>query len=132
MSLLFMAELRLGEPESAKQYYEKGRPLVEMAPIWWEPRFDFLQGLLFMAEASPDYMQAEKCLQKSIQADEEVGAVVPAAQTRYHLARMLVRKGEAERSREMLTELSSHFQSWSIPVWQKRCEQELETLASLE
>jgi hypothetical protein len=103
-----------------------------MAPIWWEHRFDFLQGLLFMAEASPDYMQAEKCLQKSIQADEEVGAVVPAAQTRYHLARMLVRKGEAERSREMLTELSSHFQSWSIPVWQKRCEQELETLASLE
>ena len=129
---LALAELMLGEQESAKQYYEKGRPLVEMAPIWWEPRFDFLQGLLLMAETSPDYMRAEKCLQQSIQADEEAGAVVPAAQTRYHLARMLLRKGEAERSREMLTKLSSHFQSWSIPVWQKRCEQELETLASLE
>ena len=129
---LALAELSSGEQESAKQYYEEGRPLVEMAPIWWEPRFDFLQGLLFMAEASPDYMRAEECFKKSIRGDEEAGAVVPAAQTRYHLARMLARKGDVERSREMLTELSSHFQNWSIPVWQKRCEQELETLASLE
>jgi hypothetical protein len=129
---LALAELILGEQESAKHYYEKGRPLVEMAPIWWEPRFDFLQGLLFMAEASPEYMRAEECLQKSIQGDEKVGAVVPAAQTRYHLARMLARKGEVERAREMLTGLRSHFQSWCIPVWQQKCEQELETLASFE
>ena len=129
---LALAELRLGEHESAKQYYEKGRPLAQIAPKWWEPRFDFLQGLLFMAEASPDYMQVEVCLQKSIQGDDEVGAVVPAAQTRYHLARMLARKGEMERSRAMLAELSNHFQIWNIPIWQQKCEQELENLASLE
>ena len=129
---LVRAELELGDMESAKQHYEEGRSLVDMAPHWWEPRFDFLQGLLLMTEASPDYMRAEACFQKSIQADEEVGAVVPAAQTRYYLARMLARKGEIERSREMLTELRSHFQSWSIPVWQKRCEKELEILESSE
>ena len=129
---LVRAELELGDMESAKQHYEEGRSLVDMAPHWWEPRFDFLQGLRLMTEASPDYMRAEACFQKSIQADEEVGAVVPAAQTRYYLARMLARKGEIERSREMLTELRSHFQSWSIPVWQKRCEKELEILESSE
>ena len=129
---LVRAELESGDIESAKQHYEEGRQLVELSPNWWRPRFDFLQGLLLMEEASPDYTRAEECFQKSIQVDEEVGALVPAAQTRYYLARMLARKSEAERSHEMLTELRSHFQSWSIPVWQQKCEQELEALASLE
>jgi tetratricopeptide (TPR) repeat protein len=128
---LVLAELGSGDQQSAKQYYEQGRPLDELAPHWWGPRFDFLQGLLLMGEASPDYMRAEECFQKSIRGDEEVGAVVPAAQTRYHLARMLARKGEAKRCREMLTELRSQFLSWGIPVWQKKCEQELEHLESL-
>ncbi|MEE9611972.1 MAG: hypothetical protein V3W19_12005, partial [Desulfatiglandales bacterium] len=129
---LVIAELESGELESAKQHYEEGRPLVEMAPHWWEPRFDFLQGLLLMAEASPDYMRAEECFQKAIQGDEEVGAVVPAAQTRFYLAQVLAQKGEVERSHSLLTELRSEFQSWGIAVWQQKCEQELETLASLE
>ncbi|MGD8983998.1 MAG: adenylate/guanylate cyclase domain-containing protein [Desulfobacteraceae bacterium] len=128
---LVLAQLGSGDQQSAKQYYEQGRPLVELAPHWWEPRFDFLQGLLLMGEASPNYMRAEECFQKSIRGDEEVGAVVPAAQTRYHLARMLARKGEAKRCREMLTELASHFQSWGIHVWQQKCEQELEHPESL-
>ena len=128
---LVLAELGSGDQGSAKQHYEEGQALVELAPHWWGPRFHFLQGLLLMAEASPDSTQAEACLLKSLQGDEEVGAVVPAAQTRYYLARMLARKGEAESSREMLTELRSHFQSWGIPVWQQKCEQELEHLASL-
>jgi len=128
---LVLAELRSGEEKSAKQHYEEGRPLAKRSPHWWEPRFDFLQGLLLMAEASPDYMQAEACFQESIQGDEEVGAVVPAAQTRYYLAQVLARKGEVERSREMLTELSRQFQIWSIPVWQLKCKRELEALSSL-
>jgi hypothetical protein len=45
---------------------------------------------------------------------------------------MLARKGEVGRTRKMLTELRCHFQSWNIPVWQQRCAQEFETLASLE
>jgi len=85
-----------------------------------------------MAETSPDYSQAEECFQNSVQVDEEVGAVVPAAQTRYYLARMLARRGEVGRTREMLTELRSQFQSWNIPVWQQRCEQEFDALAFLE
>jgi len=129
---LVRAELESGDLESAKQHYKEGRLLVELSPNWWTPRFDFLQGLLLMTEASPDYTQAEECFQRSIQFDEEVGAVVPAAQTHYHLARMLACRGEVGRTREMLTELRSHFQSWNIPVWQQRCEQEFETLASLE
>jgi class 3 adenylate cyclase/tetratricopeptide (TPR) repeat protein len=127
---LVLAELESGDQESAKRHYEEGRPLVELAPNWWGPRFDFLRGLLLMAECSPDYTGAEECFQKSIQGDEEVGSVVPASQTRYYLARMLARKGEAGRSREMLTELHSQFRSWGIPVWQQKCEQELKALDS--
>jgi hypothetical protein len=126
------AELESGNLESAKQHYEEGQQLVALSPNWWKPRFDFLQGLLLMAETSPDYIQVEACFKNSMRVDEEVGAVVPAAQTRYHLARMLARKGEIERSREMLTELSRQFQSWRIPVWQKRCEQEFDALPSLK
>jgi tetratricopeptide (TPR) repeat protein len=129
---LVLAELESGEQELAKQHYEEGRKLVELAPHWWEPRFDFLQGLLLVAGGSSDYKFAEECLQKSLKGDEEVGAVVPAAQTSYYLARMLGRKVEVGRARKILTELHSHFQSMGIPVWQQKCEQELETLASLE
>jgi tetratricopeptide (TPR) repeat protein len=127
---LVLAELESGDQESAKQHYEQGQLLVELAPHWWGPRFQFLKGLLLMGEASLHYTQAEECFQKSIQGDEEVGAVVPAAQTRYHLARMFVRKGEAGRAREILTELGSQFQGWDISVWQQKCEQELEVLDS--
>lgn len=81
-----------------------------------------------MEEVSPNYAQVEECFQNSIQVDEEVGAVVPAAQTRYYLARMLARKGEVERSREMLTYILSDFQSWDIPVWLQRCEKEFDAL----
>jgi tetratricopeptide (TPR) repeat protein len=129
---LVRAELESGDQESAKQHYAEGRPLVELAPHWWGPRFDFLQGLLLMAEASPDYTRAEECFQVSIQGDEEVGAVVPAAQTRFYLAQVLAQKGEVEHSRSLFTELRSAFQNWGIPVWQQKCEQELEALNSLK
>jgi hypothetical protein len=127
---LVLVELESVDHESAKRHYEEGRTLAEQSPHWWGPRFDFLQGLLLMAEASPNYTQAEWCFQKSIQGDEEVGAVVPAAQTRFYLAQVPARKGEIERSRSLLTELRSQFQSWGIPVWQQKCEQELEALDS--
>ena len=127
---LVLAELESGDQESAKQHYEQGRALVELAPHWWGPRFDLLQGLLLMAESFPNYTRAEECFQKSIQGDEEVGAVVPAAQTRFYLAQVLAQKGETERSRSLLTELRSQFQSWDIPVWQQKCEQGLEALDS--
>ena len=46
--------------------------------------------------------------------------------------KILSQRDRIEGEREMLTELQSHFQSWSIPVWQKRCGQELEILKSLK
>ena len=124
---LVRAELESGELKSAKQHYDEGRKLVKLAPNWWEPRFDFLQGLIMMAEASSNYAKAEECFRKSIQVDEEVGAFVPAAQTRYHLGRVFARKGEVGRAHTILTELSSQFQSWGIPVWEQKCKQELKT-----
>jgi class 3 adenylate cyclase/tetratricopeptide (TPR) repeat protein len=129
---LVLAELESGDLNSAKQHYEEGRQLVELAPHWWGPRFDLLHGLLLTAEDSPDYPLAEECFQKSIRVDEEVGAALPAAQTRCYWARMLARQGEVERAREMLTEMRSTFQSWCIPVWQQKCEHELERLTSLK
>ncbi|MCK5659674.1 MAG: hypothetical protein KAH96_07340, partial [Alphaproteobacteria bacterium] len=64
--------------------------------------------------------------------DETSGAVVLAAQTRFYLAQMLGQKGENDRSLSLLNELRSQFQSWGIPVWQQKCEQELEGLDSLK
>ena len=123
---LVMAELKSGELEMAKKHYQEGRALVELAPNWWEPRYDFLEGLILMNEASPDDIRIEACLEKSIQGDEGVGAVVPAAQTRYYLARVLARRGEPERSLKMFTDLYTDFQSWDLSVWQQKCKQELE------
>ena len=81
-----------------------------------------------MMQPAPDYAQAEERFQESIKVDEEVGAVVPAAQTRYYLAQMFSCKDETGRAREMLTGLHSDFQSWEIPVWSQRCEKEFDAL----
>ena len=110
----------------AKKHYEEGRSLVELAPNWWEPRYRFLEGLMLMNETSPDYFRIEECFEMSISGDEDVGATVPAAQTGYYLAKTLARKGDAEHSLKMFTDLHSNFQSWDISVWQQRCKQELE------
>ena len=77
----------------------------------------------------PDYKQAEILFNQSAANHMEVGAPVPAAQTRYHLARLLVRKGEANRSRERLTSLRKQFKQWGLPVWEKKCRQALADLA---
>jgi len=123
---MVLAELGMGNIDLAKQHYQKGRPLVELAPNWWGPRFDFLGGLLLEKETSPDYKKIEEYLSKSIQCDEKVGAVVPAAQTRYYMAQLLARKGDVEGSNDLFKNLLNQFQAWEIPVWQKKCEQELE------
>jgi class 3 adenylate cyclase/tetratricopeptide (TPR) repeat protein len=123
---LVIAEVESGDLEMAKTHYEKGRSLVELAPNWWEPRYNFLKGLILLSEASPDYARVEACFEESISGDESVGAAVPAAQTRYNLAKTLARKGEAERSFRMFTDLHSSFQNWDLLVWQQRCKQELE------
>ena len=129
---LVQVTLSLGDWSEAERYYHVGLPLVQLSPEKDTPRFNFLKGRLLECGSPPDFEQAEAYFNQSILADETSGAVVPAAQTRYYLARMLARKGEVGRAREMLTGLRSHFQSWSIHVWQQKCEQELEILASLK
>jgi len=123
---LIIAEVKSGDLEMAKKHYEKGRPLVELAPNWWGPRYTFLEGLILLNETSPDYSKIEACFEKSISGDEDVGALVPSAQTRYHLARMFARKGDAEHSLKMFTDLHNSFKRWDLSVWQQRCKQELE------
>jgi hypothetical protein len=39
---------------------------------------------------------------------------------------MVAQKGEIARSRSLLMELFGQFRGWGIPVWQQKCEQELE------
>jgi tetratricopeptide (TPR) repeat protein len=129
---LVQATLALEDRSAAERYYQAGLPLVELNPEKEASRFDCLRGRLLASNSPPDFEQAGAFFEQSINADETSGAVVPAAQTRYYLAQMLARKGEVERAHEMLTGLRSHFQSWSIPVWQQKCQQELGTLASLE
>jgi hypothetical protein len=123
---LVLAELKSGDHEQAKQHYAKGVQLVELAPRWWQPRFDFLKGLLRQHENESDYNFIEKCYKKSIEGDAEVGAVVPAAQTRYYLAKLIAQAGDLSRAFEMFTDLSSFFETCNIPVWQHKCRRELE------
>ena len=92
--------------------------------------YDFLKGLIVAAEN--DFMQAEELFHRSARDDEEVGAVVPAAQTRYYLARMLARKGDVDRARELLAKLEKHFREWIIPVWEGKCRQAITELPKHE
>jgi tetratricopeptide (TPR) repeat protein len=122
--------LALGDRPAAERYYQAGLPLVQLNPEREAPRFDFLKGRLMASSSPPNFEQAEVFFEQSIKADETSGAIVLAAHTRFYLAQMLVQKGEVERSRSLLTELRSQFQSWGIPVWQQKCERELEALDS--
>jgi len=123
---LVLAELKVGDMDSAKRHYERGRLLVELAPSWWKPRFDFLEGIILEKEISPDYHRIKECFNLSIQGDETVGAVVPAAQTRYYLSKLLAQEEDTEGSHKIITNLSNKFREWDIPIWHKKCEQELE------
>ncbi len=127
---LVRVTLALGDWAEAERYYQAGLPLVQLNPEREAPRFDFLKGRLLASSSPPNFEQAEVLFEQSIRADKTSGAVVLAAQTRFYLAQMLAQKGEVERSRSLLTELRSQFQSWGIPVWQQKCEQELEALDS--
>jgi class 3 adenylate cyclase/tetratricopeptide (TPR) repeat protein len=127
---LVRVNLFLGDWHVAEQYYQAGLPLVKLNPEREAGRFDFLKGRLLASGSPPNFEQAQVFFEESISADEISGAVVLAAQTRFYLAQMLAQKGEVERSRSLLTELHSQFQSWDIPVWQQKCEQELEALDS--
>jgi class 3 adenylate cyclase/tetratricopeptide (TPR) repeat protein len=125
---LALAEVALGDREAAGRHYEAGRELVELSPHWWGPRYEFLHGLLLAAGDPPGFEEAIAAFERSIAGDEEVGAVVPAAQTRYHLAILLGRQGRHERVRAMLDELVGQFAAWGIPVWEARCRQALSRL----
>lgn len=119
---LVLVSLELGDWDEADRYYQEGLPLVEKNPDREAPRFDFLKGRLLASGDSPDFDEALVLFEKSIQADEASGAVVPAAQTKYYLAQMLALKGEIERSRSILNEIRDQFENWGIPFWQKKCE----------
>ncbi len=123
---LVRVTLALGDWAEAERYYQTGLPLVQLNPERETPRFDFLKGRLLASSSPPNFEQAEVFFEQSIRADEPSGAVVLVAQTRFYLAQMLAQKGEVERSRSLLTEVRSQFQNWGIPVWQQKCEQELE------
>ncbi len=113
--------LELGDWDEAERYYRDALPLVKLNPDREASRFDFLKGRLLTSSDPPDFGNARLLFEKSIQADEASGAVVQAAQTKYYLAQMLVLKGEIERSRYILDEITDIFGNWGIPFWQKKC-----------
>ena len=43
-----MAALKTGDLDKAKEYFEEGRSLVELAPNWWEPRCSLLEKLILI------------------------------------------------------------------------------------
>jgi esterase/lipase superfamily enzyme len=82
--------------------------------------------LLLGNEPSPGYELIEKSFRKSIEDDESVGATVPAAQTRFYLAKMFFCKGDSDRAHKMMTNLRNCFEKYEIPVWRQKCDHELE------
>ena len=120
---LVLASLALGGWGEAEHYYQAGLPLVELNPEREAPRFDFLRGRLLASGSPPDFEEAEIFFERSIKADEASGAVVFAAQTRFYLAEILVKKGEIDRGLFLLHEIQMLFQNWGIPVWQAKCRQ---------
>ena len=129
---LVRVNLDVGDWAEAERFYDAGFPLVQLNPEREAPRFDFLKGRLLSSEGSLDFEQAEAFFEKSVRTDETSGAVVLAAQTRFYLAQMLAQKGEIDRSLSLLNELRSQFKNWGIPSWEKKCEQALEAIDSLE
>ena len=123
---MILAYLNLGNQDQAIKHFDQGKSLVDLAPNWWGPRFLFIKALLIDNENQHDYDKIEELYNRSAQDDESVGAFVPAAQTRFHLAKMLFRKGESERAYKLLTYLRDCFQKYDIPIWCKKCESELE------
>jgi class 3 adenylate cyclase/tetratricopeptide (TPR) repeat protein len=123
---MILAYLNLGNQDQAIKHFDQGRLLVDLAPNWWGPRFLFIEALLRDNKNQPEYEKIEELYNKSAKDDESVGAVVPAAQTRFHLAKMLFRKGDSENAYRLLTNLRNCFQKYDIPVWRKKCEYALE------
>ena len=119
---LIRSYLELGDIRKAEQYYQDGFPLVELNPALDAPRFDFVRARLLASSSFPDFEQSENFFEKSIQADENSSAIVPAAQSRYYLAQGLFRKGDVERSRLLFKEIREKFQVWGIPAWKRKCE----------
>ncbi len=123
---MVVAALNVGDLDLAREYHQAGESLVELAPNWWRPRYRFLEGLIAMHAAEPDHMKIEICFQDSIRGDEKVGAIVPAAQTCFYLAKVLADKDDQKGSFDLFTQLQTKFQKWGLSVWQLKCEQELE------
>ena len=98
---------------------------MESNPEREAARFNFLKGRLLASADLPDFAKAQSYYEKSIQADEASGAVVPAAQTRYYLAQMLLQSGDTERSLPIFENIKDRFGKWKIPYWRDKCAQQL-------
>ena len=123
---MVIASLKTGDLDKAEEYFQKGRSLVELAPYWWGPRYSFLEGLIHMNEAKFNFHNIENCFETSIKSDKKVGAIVPATQTEYYLAKMFMRQGDEKGSIDILMKIHNRFQAWGISGWEKKCKQELE------
>ena len=122
---LVRASLELGHRDEAHRFYRDALPLVESNPDREAARFNFLKGRLLASADPPDFANALPYYEKSIQADEASGAVVPAAQTRYYLAQMLLQSGDTERSLSIFENIKDKFGKWNIPYWHEKCAQQL-------
>ena len=127
---LIETNLALGDISAGKRYFNDAAPLRKLNPGRTAPRFDFLKGRLLTEGGPSGYRRADELFLSSIEADETSGALVPAAQTRFYRAGLLVRMGDVESGRKLLLEIQKQFQIWDMPSWQKKCEEALNALQS--
>ncbi len=123
---LAQTHLALGDCESAREHYTEGLPVAEPSRHWWRPRFQLLEARIISVDHDPDYKKAETLFRESAEGDAEVGALVPAAQTRYYLANVLMQKGQVKAAKDLLIEVRCQFEDWKIPRWQRKCVDALE------
>ena len=79
-----------------------------------------------MNETKCNFHNIENCFETSIKGDKKVGAIVPATQTEYYLAKMFMRQGDEKDSIDILMKIHNRFQAWGMSGWEKKCKQELE------
>ena len=118
---LALASLELADRDTAEFAYRKGLALVPLTPAWHVGRYEYLRGRLLAAEAAPDLAGAAAAFERAIAADQAQGVAVPAAQTRYWLARVQAERGDLRTARAGLRDLEHRFEVWGIPVWARKC-----------
>lgn len=124
-----LALLGIGDGRAAAAAFDEGYARVSNGTPWDRARYDYLGGRLLLEGPAPDLDGAHAALTDSIAADEAEGAVVPAAHTRYVLARLHALQDDRQAAAALLANLEVQYRGWGLPAWVHRVRHAREAVA---